>query len=177
MAKTRSSDQRKTRPSNAPDSDLAASVDAFRRILRELRLHARKAELATGLSASQAFVLTMIGERPGASVNEIAEATMTDRSSAAAVLDRLVERGYVVRHQAAHDRRRAEFTITPRGRRGMRRAPTPPTVALVDGIRSLTPVRRRALAKSLSALTRAMGISHEPAGMLFDDSNSSRRRR
>src|SRR5678809_1309567 len=71
------------------DQDVIRSVDAFRRILRELRLHARKAELASGLSASQAFVLAMIAERPGASVNEIADATMTDRSSAAAVLDRL----------------------------------------------------------------------------------------
>ena len=89
------------------DQDVIRSVDAFRRILRELRLHARKAELASGLSASQAFVLAMIAERPGASVNEIADATMTDRSSAAAVLDRLTERGDVVRHQSEHDRRRA----------------------------------------------------------------------
>ena len=131
------------------DQDVIRSVDAFRRILRELRLHARKAELASGLSASQAFVLAMIAERPGASVNEIADATMTDRSSAAAVLDRLTERGDVVRQQSKHDRRRAEFTITASGRRAMRRAPTPPTVALVDGIRALSRPERRALADSL----------------------------
>ena len=175
-AKSPSTD-RKKRASRGADPDLAASVDAFRRILRELRLHARKAEMATGLSASQAFVLAMIAEHPGASVNETADATMTDRSSAAAVLDRLVERGYVVRQQADYDRRRAEFTITARGRRAMGRAPTPPTVALVDGIRSLTPASRRALARSLSALTHVMQISHEPAGMLFDDSNGAKRRR
>lgn len=133
--------------------------------------------MASGLSASQAFVLAMIAEHPGSSVNEIAQATMTDRSSAAAVLDRLVERGYVVRQQAANDRRRADFTITPRGRRAMVRAPTPPTVALVEGIRALSPANRRALAESLSALTQAMGISHEPAGMLFDDSSAAKRRR
>src|SRR5690349_17172598 len=116
--------------STGADQDVIRSVDAFRRILRELRLHARKAELATGLSASQAFVLAVIAQRPGASVNEIADATMTDRSSAAAVLDRLTERKHVVRQQAERDRRRAEFTITASGRRAMRRAPLPPTVAL-----------------------------------------------
>jgi DNA-binding MarR family transcriptional regulator len=153
------------------------SVDAFRRILRQLRLHARKAELATGLSASQAFVLTVIAQRPGASVNEIAEATMTDRSSAAAVLDRLAERGHIFREQSERDRRRAEFRITANGRRAMGRAPTPPTVALVNGIRALSRAEGRALAESLTALTQAMGIGNVPAGMLFDDAADARRRR
>jgi DNA-binding MarR family transcriptional regulator len=159
------------------DQDVIRSVDAFRRILRQLRLHARKAELATGLSPAQAFVLGTIAQRPGASVNEIADATMTDRSSAAAVLDRLTERGHVVRQQSPTDRRRAEFTITSSGRKAMRYAPTPPTVALVKGIRALSRAQRRELADNLTALTQAMGIGDEPAGMLFDDPTDSRRRR
>lgn len=158
------------------DQDVIRSVDAFRRILRELRLHARKAELATGLSPSQAFVLATIAQHPGASVNEIAEATMTDRSSAAAVLDRLVERGQVTRQQSKRDRRRAEFTITASGRKAMRQAPTPPTVALVNGIRALSRAQASELAKNLTALTQAMGIGNEPAGMLFDDAADARRR-
>lgn len=162
--------------STGKDRDVIRSVDAFRRILRELRLHARKAELATGLSASQAFVLTMIAQRPGASVNEIADATMTDRSSAAAVLDRLADRGHVVRQQSKRDRRRAEFTITTSGRRALRRAPTPPTVSLLNGIRALPRAKGRALADSLTALTQAMGIGNAPAGMLFDDPADARRR-
>lgn len=173
MSKTGS----KQRAAASVDQGVVRSVDAFRRILRELRLHARKAELATGLSPSQAFVLATIAQRPGASVNEIADATMTDRSSAAAVLDRLVERGHVVRQQSQRDRRRAEFTITASGRRAMRHAPTPPTVALVNGIRALSRTQANELAKNLTALTRAMGIGDEPAGMLFDDSADARRRR
>lgn len=163
---------RKSGPAQS-DSDVAQSVDAFRRILRELRLHARRGEVATGLSPSQAFVLSMIAQRPRASVNEIAQATVTDRSSAAAVLDRLVERGHVVREQAESDRRRAEFTITARGRRAMLRAPIPPTVALLHGIRALSSFQRRALATSLTALAQAMGLGDEPPGMLFDDATTS----
>jgi DNA-binding MarR family transcriptional regulator len=159
------------------EHEVIRSVDAFRRILRELRLQARKAELATGLSPSQAFVLATIAERPGASVNEVADATMTDRSSAAAVLDRLTERGHVIRQQSQRDRRRAEFTVTTGGRKAMRRAPTPPTVALVSGIRALSRAQASQLARNLTALTQAMGIGDEPAGMLFDDPADARRRR
>lgn len=158
------------------DADAVVAIDAFRRILRELRVLARKSELATGLSAAQLFVLSVLVERPGASLTQIAESTMTDRTSVAAVLDRLVEQGFVVREQAADDRRRAAVTITPAGRRAMRRATPPPTAVLLDGMRQLTSTQRRVLATGLSALTRAMGLQEGPAGMLFEDPPARQRR-
>jgi DNA-binding MarR family transcriptional regulator len=156
-------------PRAARDTDITQSIDAFRRILRELRLIARKSELATGLSPAQGFVLTVIADHPAASVNEIASATMTDRSSAAALVDRLEEQGYVIRTTSAADRRRAEVTITARGRRALAAAPPPPTIALIEGIRALTPTERRGLARGIAALTRTMKIADQPAGLLFED--------
>jgi DNA-binding MarR family transcriptional regulator len=149
--------------------DLGVAVDAVRRLMRELRLIMRKSELATGLSAAQNFVLTAIAERPGISVNEVAVATLTDRSSAAAVIDRLAENGLVVRSQSPQDRRRAVLTATPLGRRALREASPPPTIVLIKAMRRLTASDRRALATGLTALTVAMGIANQPAGMLFED--------
>jgi DNA-binding MarR family transcriptional regulator len=144
---------------------------------------ARKGELSTGLSAAQTFVLSTLVERPGASVNELAEATLTDRSSVAAVVDRLVEQGFVVREQSPTDRRRASVSITPTGRKSMRRvASPPPTVALIGAMRALDRDEQRSLAVGLTALARAMDVDGEPAGMLFEDAaptgrSASRRRR
>ena len=141
---------------------------------------ARKGELSTGLSAAQTFVLTVLIERPGASLNELAESTLTDRSSVAAVVDRLVEQGYVVREQSANDRRRASVSITATGRRAMRHAASPPpTIVLINAIRSLGPGDQRSLSSGLTALAVAMGVDHGPSGMLFEDAvkKSSRRRR
>jgi DNA-binding MarR family transcriptional regulator len=156
---------------SAPDADrdLAASVDALRRILRELRLIARKGELTTGLSPAQAFVLTVVADREGLSVGDIAGATMTDRSSAAAVIDRLVERGFADRARSSADRRRAVITATPLGRRALKRTASPPTIVLIDAVRRLGDGDRRALARGLTALTVSMNIAHQPAGMLFED--------
>ena len=162
------------------DAEIAASVDAFRRILRAIRVMARKGELSTGLSAAQTFVLSVLIDRPGTSVNELAEATLTDRSSVANVVDRLVAQGYVVREQAANDRRRASVSITTAGRRAIRHAVSPPpTVALIAAMRALERKDQRALASGLTALARAMGVDGEPAGMLFEDGlrQSPRRRR
>ncbi len=130
---------------------------------------ARKSELAVGLSAAQVFVLTALATGDGMSIGDVAEATMTDRSSAAAVVDRLVELGYVDRNHSEQDRRRAVITGTTRGRTALHKAAPPPTAILIRAVGSLSKNERRHLAAGLTALTRAMGIVHEPAGMLFED--------
>lgn len=165
----------RTRSPRRTESDVAAAVNAFRRVLREIRVMARKGELSTGLSPAQNFVLSVLLGSPGASVNELAEATLTDRSSVAAVVDRLVEQGYVVREQSPDDRRRASVSITATGRRAMRQASSPPpTVALIQAIRSLARDDQRSLATGLTALARAMGVNQDPAGMLFEDATPRR---
>lgn len=148
---------------------IATSVDAFRRILRELRLAARKTEVATGLSAAQLFVLSAVGAAPGCSVNDVAETTMTDRSSVAAVVDRLVQHGYLTRDRAGDDKRRASISITPRGRRATGKAAPAPAALLIAGLRNLSLTQLIGLARGLVALTAGMGIGNEPAGMLFED--------
>ncbi len=154
-----------------------AAVDAFRRIVRELRVAARQTELATGLSAAQLFVLSVVAAEPGCSVNDIATATMTDRSSAAAVVDRLAGEGYVTRVPSVADRRRASITITARGKRAAGDSAPPPTALLLGGLGKLPSMQLRQLTSGLVALTRQMGIADQRAGMLFDDHSSAAPRR
>jgi DNA-binding MarR family transcriptional regulator len=156
------------------NGNIVASVDSFRRILRELRVAARKTELETGLSAAQLFVLTAASEAPGASLNEIAERTITDRSSVAAIVDRLVARGFVTREQSGADRRRAAVAVTARGRRAMGKSAPAPTALLIEGLHSMSPSELKGLAKGLVALTRGMAIDTKPAGLLFEDSKPAR---
>ncbi|HEY7187744.1 MAG TPA: MarR family winged helix-turn-helix transcriptional regulator [Vicinamibacterales bacterium] len=179
---TRRSSAKQQQP-GAVDSagSISTVVDAFRRILRELRVVARKSELAVGLSPAQVFVLSAVMASPGCSVKEIAEATMTDRSSVASVTDRLAAAGILTRALSGSDRRRASISITPRGKRAMREAAPPPTALLIAALRHLTPEELRGLSDGLVALTRAMGIAHQRAGMLFEEPTSDeatpRRRR
>ena len=156
---------------------IEGAVDSFRRILRELRLVARKTELATGLSAAQLFVLASVIATPGCSVNDIAEATMTDRTSAAAIVDRLADEGYVTRRRAGDDKRRASIDPTSRGRRAAQESPPAPTALLIAGLENLTTAELKGLVIGLVALTRGMGIEDAPAEMLFEEKRSSRRRK
>jgi DNA-binding MarR family transcriptional regulator len=127
----------------------------------------------SGISAAQLFVLQQLGADAHLSLNELAERTLTDRSSVADVVDRLVAQGLVDRTIDPKDRRRALVRITASGRRMLARAPDAPTTALIGALRSLTLAERRALALSLDRLTLALDAADEPATLLFADDEQS----
>jgi len=174
----------KPRSTSSRERNVAEAVDALRRILRSLRLAARLTESNAGLSAAQLYVLSAVATNGGgseaSSLNDLASRTMTDRSSVAAVVDRLADRGLVRRGFARDDRRRAAVTITSAGRRALETAPKAPTQLLVAGLEALPSTRLKEAARGLTALTEAMGLNAEPAGMFFEDppkSPASRARR
>ena len=150
------------------------SVDAFRRILRSLRVAARRTQTAVGISAAQLFVLHMVAEGDECSLSELATRTMTDRTSVAAVVERLIERGLVSREGSRVDRRRAAISITRKGRALLARAPEPPAALLVAGLETLSTRRLSVLARSLEALVAAMALDDQPAGLMFDDGDDTR---
>jgi len=160
---------RDERPLSRRDADTAAALDALRRIVRVLRLSAAGVEKTTGLSAAQLYVLERVAERPGASLTELAELTLTDRTSVAAVVDRLAARGLVDRQRSTVDRRRVDVVATPTGADLLGNAPHPPTMTLLDALRSVTEAELRMIADGLGRLEQAMGIANEPAGMFFED--------
>lgn len=102
---------------------------------------------------------------------------MTDRTSVAAVLDRLIDSRFVLRKRSSEDARRATITITGAGRRALGNSAPPPTAILVTALHELSPSARRKLSLGLVELSRAMGIADEPAGMLFEDPRPRGRRR
>ena len=162
-------------PSTRPDA--ATALNALRRIVRELRVAAASGENETGLSAAQLFVLQQVAATPGLSLTEIAARTLTDRTSVAAVVDRLLARGIVERRVGAGDRRRSEIFATREGARLLARAPHPPTRRVLDGMLAMRERDLRQLARSLSALATAMRLDDGPAPMLFDDAPATARRR
>lgn len=149
----------------AADSAVQKTVlDALRRLVRSFRVGATEG----GPSPAQRFVLERLAEHPGASIGELARMTHTDQSSVSVVVSRLVEAGLVERKRSDDDARRAELSLTTRGRALARKSVPSGQAQLLTGLASLSPARRAALARELEALVEAMGIGEEPAGMFFE---------
>ena len=157
-------------------AELSAAVDAVRRLIRGLRLAEQRTRTATGMSAAQLFVLAQLRAVDRLSLTELAEGTLTDRTSVSAVVGRLERDGWVRSERDSSDRRRMVVSITAAGRRRLATAPQPPTVQLIAALRRLAPRERRGLTRHLVALLGAMGLADAPATMLFEERDAGRRR-
>jgi DNA-binding MarR family transcriptional regulator len=158
----------------AADAIVRRLMDDFRRIVQALRTSHRAAGNLE-LTGAQLFVLKVLGEngRP-MSINELAEATETTQSTVSAVTSRLIDRGLIASARSAEDARRAEVSLTPRGRTLHRKAPaTVAQIRLAGALNDLGDDDARVLASLLERIVSAMGIGAEPAPMMFDEEKPS----
>lgn len=161
-----------TRPATTrrtgPHRDVA--IRGLRTLVAALGRSARSVESRTGFTNAQLFLLRQLATAERMSVNDLARLARTSQSTVSSVLGRLVRAGLVVHRRAADDGRRAELSLTPAGRRLLRRAPTPPTESLFEALESLTDPEARALATGLLALLKLLSLEPDEAPMLFEDS-------
>jgi DNA-binding MarR family transcriptional regulator len=151
-------------------------MNALRRIVRDLRLGTRDTERAAGISGAQLFVLQALNERPAASLNELAERTLTDQSSVSVVVRRLTERKLVACKVSKVDARRVELSLTAGGRRLLAKCPEPTQARLVAALERLRPAELAGLTRGLEALVRQTGITDQAPRMFFDEDAPAPRR-
>jgi len=174
MATTTRAGAARKRPAAARAKRISATLDCFRRVIRVLRVSARYAEEKSGLRPAQLFVLSQIAAAPDQSLTEIAERTLTDRTSVAGMVDRLASRGLVARGRGTDDRRRVEIRLTAAGARTLAKAPSSPTQFLLEGLEQLDDATLDRLARDVGKLVRTMGAEAGPAAMLFEDGGAER---
>ena len=153
----------------SPPDAVTLSADAIRRIVRELRVSAKGAEVSAGLSSAQLFVLQKLSGVRALSLGEVASRTMTHQSSVSVVVGRLVEKGLVTRERAADDARRVEIAITAAGRKLLLGAPGMAQERLFAALGALDASDQRELARMLERVARAMGATDAPATLFFED--------
>jgi len=67
------------------------------------------------LTQKQCATLQLIGGNPGVSQVDLASTLGTDRATMMAMIDRLEQRGFVIRKRSTADRRRQELNLTAAG--------------------------------------------------------------
>lgn len=168
--------QRTARPNAAARRGAARSLssirevlDDLRKIVRDLRVTARTAERAAGISGAQLFVLQVLADGRVASLNELADRTYTDQSSVSVVVRRLVERDLVTRKPSSTDARRVELQLTAAGRNLLKRCPEPMQTRMVTALQRMKGTDLDMLRRGLAALVASIGIEGERVEMFFDE--------
>lgn len=151
------------------DGLLRSIMNSVRSIERAVRMENVEVERALGISLAQLYVLQLLQQHPAASVNELADRTLTHQSSVSVVVRRLTERGLVEKRPSAEDGRRVEIALSDAGRELLARAPNPTQAALIKGLRMLDQSVLETLDDSLHSWLEAMGMREEAPPMFGED--------
>lgn len=148
-------------------SDTTEVLDGFRRVLQALREGARQAEAGLKISGAQLFVLQVVAQTPGLSLNDLADRTRTHQSSVSVVVTRLAEAGLLQRERAPDDARRMVLSVTAKARKLLNKAPDVPQHRLIAAVDALPKSQRAVLAKALGSISKAMEVDGA-APMFFE---------
>ena len=155
--------------------DAKAILNRLRQLVRALRMFDRKAQTRYGLGAAQMFILHVLAQHDDISLNELADHTATDQSSASIAVGRLVDEGHVKRTTSENDRRQVRLSLTAKGRALVRRAPPAAQERIIESAEAMSARERMQLTALLDKLLAGMQVERGKPGMFFQDEPARKR--
>jgi DNA-binding MarR family transcriptional regulator len=142
---------------NTNDLRLDAEVlKQFRIVHQSLRRQYQATEQQSGISGVQVWVLSVIAQHPGLSVQRLSKAIAIQPSTASNLIEKMVNKGLVRRCRTAQDARATSLYATDAGLAVLSDAPTPHNGILADGLARLSADSLRQLHKHLACLISTM---------------------
>lgn len=124
------------------------------RLMQVIRAEMR-AHRSDGLSLPQFRALALLSRSPGASLSALTDHLALSPAGAFAIVDSLVERGFVSRREDSVDRRRIALAATAAGRRTLDQARRAAKQSLAAKLAGLDGEGRRRIADAMSDLREA----------------------
>lgn len=154
--------------------DAKAILNRVRQLVRALRTFEKQAQSRFGFGAAQMFILHVLLHEDDISLNELADRTATDQSSASLAVGKLVAEGYVRRTPSEEDRRQVRLSLTSKGRALVRRAPPAAQERIMESVRAMPPSDRAHLMALLDILMAGMlPVENGRMPMLFQDEDDA----
>jgi DNA-binding MarR family transcriptional regulator len=129
-------------------------VKALRRLFKGLHEYSKAMHRRSGLSAPQAWALSIVDAEPQISLGTLAERMYSHPSTVSGVVERLVQRGAMRREVDPRDRRGVQLTLTPAGRRLMRESLPPVQAGLQRALERMPTRRLHLLRQALEDIVR-----------------------
>jgi DNA-binding MarR family transcriptional regulator len=137
----------------------------LRRVFNSIKGHFRDVEKKAGVAGAQVWALSVIRDKPGVGVNELARAMDIHQSTASNLIKPLIERGMVIAGRAESDRRALQLKITARGTAILKKAPAPVTGVLPDALSKLDLDTLTRLDQDLTGLIALLGADRRSEKM------------
>lgn len=134
---------------------------ALRRIMRAAETASRSLTRETGMTGPQIMVLRTLEERSEATAKTIAQTVGVAQGTATALIDKLEQRGFVVRKRGETDRRQIWVQPTEAGLAALDSAPDPLHFTFAERFRKLENWEQAMLVASLERVASMMDAGDE----------------
>jgi DNA-binding MarR family transcriptional regulator len=136
----------------------------FRVVFNAVKRHFQQVERRSGVGGAQVWALSVIRDRPGISVSELATALSVRQPTSSNLVRSLVEQALVEARRDGPDRRGVQLHVLTEGRKVLRRAPGPFAGVLPDALASLDASTLQRLEVDLGQLIHRLGDEDREAG-------------
>jgi len=148
-------------------SDAAVDFDpvlkAIRRIIHSVDSRSKKVARATGLTIPQIVVLKAVRDLGEVPINRISAHADLTAATVVTILDKLEEKGLVLRRRGTVDRRIVFTRLTAQGRKTVDAAPPLFNDAVIEGFARMPDSRRRRLVAALDEVAGLFGSADRQA--------------
>lgn len=140
-----------------PEADPAVqALRRFRRVFAAVRTHFRQVEQITGTGAAQLRALSLLRERPGLRISELAQAMDIHQSTASNLVKTLLERKLLSSTRSGSDARVLHLSLLPAGEKVLQRLQGHYVGVLPQALQALPPRVLKRLNADLDLLLDAM---------------------
>lgn len=128
----------------------------LRRIMRAVDIYSRKLAQDHGVTVPQLLCLIKLDELGALALKDLAAEVYLSPSTLVGIVDRLEQRGWLMRERSVRDRRKVRLSLTEDGRELVSRMPSPLQDTLSDSIEKLPELERATIALSLEKILLLM---------------------
>ena len=140
----------------------------LRRIIRTTQLQAKSLARETGMTPSQLVALQLLQSSGEMTAREVAQAMHLTQATVTTLLDRLQERGWIVRRRDESDRRRVYIALTATAQKQLKHAPESLHERFLRDFRALQPWEQSAILASLQRVGHLMQAAPLDASPVLD---------
>ncbi len=142
-------------------------LKSLRRIIRAVDLYSRRLVTQTGLSGPQLICLRQLAKIGSMQTSHLAEAVNLSSATVCGILNRLEQRGLIVRERQEEDRRRVLVSLSDAGQDTVNNAPPALHDSFLFKLRALPANRQRAIHKTLNELVSMMAADELDAAPIL----------
>jgi DNA-binding MarR family transcriptional regulator len=159
---------------NNPGSDtiISETMQSLRRIVKAIQDYSHEVSSRFGVTGPQLWALKTISREGSMPLGELSKKMYLDPSTISGVIDRLENKGYVIRDRNQEDRRVVKVRLTPAGESLVENAPNPTQGKMIHGLRKLSEGELSTIYHSVEKLVEIMEVQNLKVTFFFDQENA-----